>query len=187
MVSDDPDRLGAESLFAEHSRYVARLLCRLGVRADDVDDLVQDVFVIVHRRGGYSPGRARPTTWLGEIAIRVAWNHRKRRARRRRLEGGEPGQRLSTRTGAALCVEETEVAARARNAIDQLPEHRRVVFVLFELEGQSCEAIAAGLGIKIGTVYSRLHAARRAFCFSMGQAEPSAQRARVASPRGTAA
>jgi RNA polymerase sigma-70 factor (ECF subfamily) len=40
---------------------------------------------------------------------------------------------------------------------------QRAVFILFELHGESCEAIAAGLEIKLGTVYSRLHAARRAF------------------------
>jgi RNA polymerase sigma-70 factor (ECF subfamily) len=50
----------------------------------------------------------------------------------------------------------------------------RAVFILFELEGESCESIAAGLEVPIGTVYSRLHAARRAF------REHAARRARGA-------
>nr|WP_276603309.1 sigma factor-like helix-turn-helix DNA-binding protein [Nannocystis pusilla] len=52
---------------------------------------------------------------------------------------------------------------RVQQALDTLEEGKRAVFILFELEGESCEAIAAGLGIPIGTVYSRLHKARKLF------------------------
>ena len=52
---------------------------------------------------------------------------------------------------------------RVQLAIDTLSLEHRAAFILFELEGESCESIASGLQIPLGTVYSRLHAARRGF------------------------
>ena len=48
-------------------------------------------------------------------------------------------------------------------ALDKLDDDKCAVFVLFEIEGETCESIAAGLQVPIGTVYSRLHAARAQF------------------------
>jgi RNA polymerase sigma-70 factor (ECF subfamily) len=52
---------------------------------------------------------------------------------------------------------------RVQEALATLDEDKAAVFILFELEGESCEAIAAGLGVPVGTVYSRLHTARKQF------------------------
>ena len=52
---------------------------------------------------------------------------------------------------------------RNQQGLDTLTPEKRTVFILYELEGESCDAIAAGLGIPVGTVYSRLHSARRDF------------------------
>ena len=52
---------------------------------------------------------------------------------------------------------------RVQSALATLDEDKRAVFVLFELEGESCESIAKGLEIPVGTVYSRLHSARKDF------------------------
>ena len=56
-----------------------------------------------------------------------------------------------------------EALARVQQALDTLTPEKRAVFVLYELEGQSCDAVAKALGIPVGTVYSRLHSARREF------------------------
>jgi RNA polymerase sigma-70 factor (ECF subfamily) len=48
-------------------------------------------------------------------------------------------------------------------ALDTMQPQTRAIFVLFELEGESCEAIAAAFGMKLGSVYSRLHSARGMF------------------------
>jgi RNA polymerase sigma-70 factor, ECF subfamily len=63
---------------------------------------------------------------------------------------------------------------RLQTAFDGIEPGRRAVFVLFELEGESCESIAAGLELKLGTVYSRLHAARKEFRASLAQGAPQA-------------
>ena len=59
--------------------------------------------------------------------------------------------------------ETTESLSIVQRALESLEVERRGLFILFEIEGDLCDDIAAGLGIPVGTVYSRLHAARREF------------------------
>ncbi|MCB9752848.1 MAG: sigma-70 family RNA polymerase sigma factor [Myxococcales bacterium] len=162
-AADEP-RIDAAALFREHARFVANFLARLGAARADIDDLVQEVFLVAHRRGGFVPGRARATTWLAEIALRVNSAHRRRGRRRHEdpntseivtaVDGGHgPGAQAETR----------QALERVQTALEALDEPKRAVFVLFELAGESCESIAAGLGIPVGTVYSRLHKARKLF------------------------
>ncbi len=168
------ETLDAATLFRQHAQFVARFLARHGVMERDLDDLVQEVFLTAHRRGGFAPGAARPTTWLAEIAVRVASTAR--RTKRRRPE--EPNDDvIAAAVGAsnpARTAEARQSLDRVQRALDQLEDDKRSVFVLFELEGEPCDAIAAGLGIPTGTVYSRLHAARRAFrqAYEAMSAEP---------------
>lgn len=160
------DHLDADALYRAHAQFVARFLLRLGVSGEDVPDLVQEVFLVAHRRGGFTLGRAKPTTWLAEIAFRVSSDKRKKA--RRRLEDANaevvalapavpatasPGQRAEAR----------QALARVQEALDTLTPEKRAVFVLYELEGQACDAIATALDVPVGTVYSRLHSARREF------------------------
>lgn len=121
--------------------------------------------MIVHRHGGYVPGPAKPTTWLAQIALRVAATQRRRRRRRTALEQGPGGREVSDRAvaGPDRTHEDRRALERVQAAIDALDESKRIAFVLFELEGESCDAIAQALAIPLGTLYSRLHAARRQF------------------------
>lgn len=156
--------LDAEALYRAHADFVARFLLRLGANGQDVPDLLQEVFLVAHRRGGFTLGRAKPTTWLAEISFRVLSDRRKKI--RRKLEDADvdtvhlaPSQRSSP----SETAESRQALARVQQALETLTPEKRAVFVLFELEGESCDAIARGLGIPVGTVYSRLHAARRDF------------------------
>jgi RNA polymerase sigma-70 factor (ECF subfamily) len=76
-------RLDAAMLFREHAPIVARFLRGLGVRQQDCDDMVQDVFLVAHRRGGFTAEQAQPSTWLIGIALRVAFAAGRRRRRSR--------------------------------------------------------------------------------------------------------
>ncbi len=158
------DHLDAEALYRAHANFVARFLLRLGAKGDDVPDLVQEVFLVAHRRGGFTPGRAKPTTWLAEIAFRVSSDRRKKA--RRRLEDSDAEKVAVAPSETATPTERVETRqalGRVQQALDTLTVEKRAVFVLYELEGQSCDAIATALGIPVGTVYSRLHSARREF------------------------
>ena len=157
-----PGHIGAGELFRAHAPFVARFLVRMGAKQPELDDLVQDVFVVAHRRGGFAvTGQAAPTTWLAEIALRVVADSR--RTRRRRPE--HDGDKLDTLAHAASAPDSVADARTALVALDAsletLDEEHRAVFVLFEIEGQSAASIADALHVPVGTVHSRLHSARR--------------------------
>jgi RNA polymerase sigma-70 factor (ECF subfamily) len=157
--------IDSEALFRDYAGFVASFLHRLGARDADVEDLVQDVFMTAHRKGGYRPGAASPTTFLARIALEARLQTRRRNVRWQRAQS----EGLSGATvGAAPATPESLLALQRaaqgmQRALDAMDPGVRAVFVLFELEGQSCEQIAAGLELKVGTVYSRLHGARKAF------------------------
>jgi RNA polymerase sigma-70 factor (ECF subfamily) len=159
-----PAHLGARELFVAHATFVARFLARLGASPSDLDDLVQEVFLVAHRHGGFTPDRGRATTWLAHIAMRVASTAR-RGLRRRREEHDEDALTAYPSRGAdpQRSLEVTESLARVERALTSLNLEQRAVFILFEVEGESCEAIALGLNVPLGTVYSRLHKARKKF------------------------
>lgn len=144
----------------EHAQFVRSTLQRLGLRSPDLDDAFQDVFVVVHRRL-HTLDESKPLRgWLFGVCSNVARKARasKHRRRERELEveptdpqGHSPEGRLA----------QAQARARLSDLLDQLEDGRRVVFVMFEIEQSDCQAIAQTLEIPLGTVYSRLHAARR--------------------------
>jgi RNA polymerase sigma-70 factor (ECF subfamily) len=166
MVDTPPPRHhDAASLFRQHAVFVANFLHRLGVGPAELDDLVQEVFLVAHRRGGFvEDGRARPTTWLAEISIRVASVARRSRGRSREQPDQDTVLDAHSRDiDPVRSLENQQALDRVQAALDSLDPERRAIFILFELEGESCAAIAAGFGIPVGTVYSRLHKARKQF------------------------
>ncbi len=127
--------------------------------------MMQEVFVVVHRRLDSLDENVKPTTWLFGICMRVASDYRRRQRRK-------PEESLSVEAVAALRSagenpEEIALArqtrARAEAALDAMDDDKRAAFVLFEFERLSCAEIAELVGAKVGTVYSRLHAARAEF------------------------
>lgn len=160
-----PRHHDAAALFRDHAAFVANFLHRLGAGPSEIDDLVQEVFLVAHRRGGFiEDGRARPTTWLAEIAIRVASVARRRQRRsREHPDQATIADASSREIDPARAAETNEALDRVQAALDCLDAERRAIFILFELEGEPCQAIAAAFQIPIGTVYSRLHKARKQF------------------------
>jgi len=74
---------GLPEIYAQHADFVFRNLRRLGVHDSLIDDAVQDVFLVVHRRLGDFEARAQVTTWLFGIVLRVAQSYRRSAMRRR--------------------------------------------------------------------------------------------------------
>lgn len=177
-MSDDPVEqekaaersLSFRAVFEAELGYVCRVLLRFGVHRKDLDDLAQEVFLVVYRRRlDYDPGRPlRP--WLCGIAYRVASDWR-RRAVHREVLGDDALAHASegARDGPSQAVEERNLMAHqlVQRALSTLPFERRVVVVLCDLEGYSAPEAAELLGIPAGTIYSRLHEARRTFVASV--------------------
>jgi len=165
-VETEPDAhvhpIGAETLFREQARFVASFLRHMGTSESDLDDMLQDVFVLAHRKGGYLPGPAGPRTWLASLAIRVVLA--RRRSRARRPPPTEVPENLADGAQSpAELLESRRSLERVQVALQDLSVEHRAAFVLFEIEGESCESIAAMWNVPVGTVYSRLHHARKKF------------------------
>jgi RNA polymerase sigma-70 factor (ECF subfamily) len=170
-----------EVLFRSHATFVARLLARLGLPSDELDDAVQEVFLVVHRHGGYLPGPATPAGYLASIAVRVAASRRRRgRRSRERASTVAPDEMSSGASDPARSCEAREELAVVQDALDRLDPDLRTTLVLAELEGESCKDIAAMMRIPVGTVYWRLHRARKTFRTALGAGAPGAQVAAVA-------
>lgn len=156
--------LSSAVLFKQYARFVASFLLRMGVSRSDLDDVMQEVFLVAHKLGGYTPGPAKPTTYLANIALRAATTHRRKRQVRSfvrandELVGGAAGETDPERT-----AENQQRLALLQEALDQLDEDKRAIFIMAEVHGETVVSIAAGLGIPVDTAYSRLRAARKLF------------------------
>lgn len=159
--SDIPPNSGdnldpVRALFEEHGNFVWRTAARLGVAEHERDDVVQDVFLVVHRRLDDYEGRGAMTSWLYGIVRGLVRNRRRRKTRRQHLQAIVPPQGVQYSP-------DPESAQAFETFVGRLSEPRREVFVLSEVEGMSGPEIAAALGIKLNTVYSRLRVAKREF------------------------
>jgi RNA polymerase sigma-70 factor (ECF subfamily) len=154
--------LDVTEVHALHADFVWRSLHRLGVHDADLPDVMQEVFVVVHRRRRDFDPASSIRGWLFGICVRLVKNYRRKAFRRRERFFAEVPEDRFVGGGSDP---ETEVAARearrtAQRLLDKLDPEKRAVLVMFEVEAMSCDAIAEALGIPVGTVYSRLHAAR---------------------------
>lgn len=148
-------------LYRAHAPLVARFVGRMVGPSGPVDDLVQAVFVQVFRGIRRFRGDARLTTWLYGIAHRVTAKHIRADSRRRRRDdrwGEDQATRAASPEPAMLAREALAVVQRA---VLTLPEPQRAVWVMRELEGLSTAEVAEALGARLGTVRSRLFAARQ--------------------------
>jgi RNA polymerase sigma-70 factor (ECF subfamily) len=165
MSSDENVPRDVREVFALHGGFVWRTVQRMGVRDADLEDVVQEVFMVVHRQLAGFRARSRMTTWLYGISARVASTHRRRAWVRRELPTGEENEESSPSSSAG--PEEAFGLAEERRKLaevmDLMDLEKRSLFVMFELDEISCDEIATILGVPLGTVHSRLHAARRDF------------------------
>jgi RNA polymerase sigma-70 factor (ECF subfamily) len=146
-------------LFEEHGSFVCRSLRRLGVPEADLDDMLQEVFLVVHQRLADYEERDRVRAWLYSICTRTAKAQRRRLFRRRENVSAELPEGLIGATQLQT-VEDREALILGTRLLSLLPPEQREVFVLYEVEDMPMQQIAAAMGSPLQTAYSRLHKAR---------------------------
>jgi RNA polymerase sigma-70 factor (ECF subfamily) len=175
MAGDTPvERDGARSglrfddVYEAHFKFVWKAARRLGVPEASLDDVVQEVFVVVHRKL-HEQNVTSVRSWLYAIVLHAARNHRR---------GSRGGHREIAQSGTEQDVETMAVhpslppdesAARdeglrvLEKILSTLDEEKLEVFVMAEIEQLTVPQIAELLGINVNTAYARLRAARQEF------------------------
>jgi RNA polymerase sigma-70 factor (ECF subfamily) len=155
-------------LYDRYHAGLRRFVARATADAEDVDDLVQAIFLEAAKTAARYDGRPSCRPWLVGIAAHLL---RRRRQSFARLVAAFAS--LSTRRTSAM---DPRSSLHARTDLDRalakLSEAKRVTLLMAEVEGLTCEEISAALRIPIGTVWTRLHAARRELRQALGDGEP---------------
>jgi len=157
-----PVDLGA--LYTAHAPFLARTVARLVGAGPQVDDVVQEVFLIAHRKRVALAEHPEPRAWLYRTARHVVQHHRRSLARRLRL--AEAATHVEAPRGEDApdrALERQRHGDAIRAIVRALPDKQREVFVLYELEQLSGDEVAALVGVPVGTVWTRLHHARKRF------------------------
>ena len=153
------------ALYRRHFDFVFRNLRRLGVAAADLDDAVQDVFMVVLRHIDKYQAESHGKAWLFAIALRIARNRRRGVLRKGGLASFDdieivPASSEPSPFRNALSAQAAQVLHAFLASID---DDKRSVFVMTELEQMSAPEIASALQVNLNTVYARIRAARREF------------------------
>jgi RNA polymerase sigma-70 factor, ECF subfamily len=153
--------LDIDELFRELAPYVAAVGLRLLGRRDEVDDLVQDVFLDAHRAREKLRVRHEAKRWLTVVAVRRA----RRRLRVRRLRGwlqlDEHDPRADPIAPGAT-PEDAAFAAQMYAVLDRLPVEQRLAWTLRHVQGEELKTVAELVGCSLATVKRRIAAAHDA-------------------------
>ena len=158
-----PPTLVFDEVYDEHFSFVWRNVLNRGVPSSAVDDVVQEVFVVVHRKLTSFEGRSSMRTWLAGIVRRVVADHVRKRGN---APVGDEQLENESPSAARGPAEELDAKAAARvldELLARMPEAQREVFILHEIEEMTGREIAETVGANENTVHTRLRAARRIF------------------------
>jgi RNA polymerase sigma-70 factor (ECF subfamily) len=154
-----------DELYDNYVELLWRNARRLGVGDDAVDDVLQQVFLVVHRRLPEVTMTGSEKAWLFGVLLRVVREHKRslRRKSPHRFFGGPADpETLPDERGRQPdeSLARSEAAALVQRWLEALDEDKREVFILAELEQLSAREIGEATGTNPSTVYSRLRAAR---------------------------
>jgi RNA polymerase sigma-70 factor (ECF subfamily) len=152
-------------LYTTYAPLVWRTLRRLGVAQEQLEDGVQDVFLVVHRQRALFEGRSTLKTWLVGIAVRVAKGYRRTEVRyTNRID--RLAMQLTSDNNAPVTpsdgTEQREASELLHALLARLPDEQREMLVLVELEELTVREASEALGIRVRTGQRRLRAAIQA-------------------------
>ena len=173
--SEHDDRAGAEarievpafeSIYAQYIDFVRFSARYFGVAPAAMDDIVQEIFMVIHRKLGTLRQPESLRSWIYSIVRRTVTDHRRSQLTRHAtdlvLSFFVETQQETQPTPLDL-TEQSEAAALLRGLLDEIDPQKREVLVLVEAQGMTVPEISHGLEIPLDTVYTRLRAARIAF------------------------
>ncbi|GAB4298360.1 MAG: sigma-70 family RNA polymerase sigma factor [Myxococcota bacterium] len=168
------DERAFKELYERNFERIYLLIARVSGGEIEIEDAVQEVFMIAYRRLGDFERRSLFSTWLCGIAFNVARSHRNRNLFNFSRNDPNPIEDLPLQSLTPNPQEFMEARAaeqKVRRILKKMPEKKRKVLVMFELEGLSGAEIAEILKCPVATVWTRLHYAREHFAKLLKQEE----------------
>ncbi len=150
-----------ELIYERYHRRTYSLCLRMTSCQTEAEDLTQEVFIQLFRKVGSFRGDSAFSTWLHRLTVNQVLMHFRRRSvkNERTSEDGEMPEQMVSGTSNPNKMQVIDRIA-LKNAIAQLPNGYRNVFVLHDVEGFEHEEVARKMGISVGTSKSQLHKAR---------------------------
>ena len=173
-----------DQVVAAHSARVHRHAMRLTGNRADADDLTQEVFVRVFRSfdSFEDQGSGSFEGWLHRITTNLFLDQVRRRARQRTAPLTEAAEELGSAPGASDAAMAAAFEADVEVALAELAPEFRAPVLLADVDGLSYEEVAEVLGLKLGTVRSRIHRGRARLRRALAHRAPSGGRRRYAGP-----
>jgi RNA polymerase sigma-70 factor, ECF subfamily len=154
--------LSFREVYDRYFAFVWRSAANRGVRRSALDDVVQEVFIVVHRKLPEFEGRSSMRTWIASIVRWVVADYARKRGNQ--PAGDElPEQTASTGADPSDDLERKAAVQLLETLLAKMSDEQREVFVLHELEHMSGLEITEITGVNENTVWSRLRAARKIF------------------------
>jgi len=156
-------RLTFRQVYDTYFAFVWRAAANRGVPAAAMDDVVQEVFLVVHRKLPEFEGRSTLRTWLSGIVRRVVADHVKKRGNQATGQETLDDHAFESAENPAEDLERRAAAELVESLLEKMSFPHREVFVLYELEQLTTREIAELTRTNENTVQTRLKAARKAF------------------------
>lgn len=159
--TEDPSTMSWDAIVRAHGDRVYRLAYRLAGNRHDAEDITQEVFIRVFKSlNRFEPGSF--SGWLHRITTNVFLDMVRRQSRvRMRPIGEETAQVPSGEPTPEQSVQDGYLDPDLQAALDDLAPEFRAAVVLCDVEGLTYEEVGEALGVKVGTVRSRIHRGRR--------------------------
>lgn len=155
-------------LYRAHTEPIRRHLQRFGARDHDLDDLVQEVFLVLHAKRELLASVKPLEPWLREVCRRVAASDRRRAHRRREVAYGEQLETLEQASGLDAAFEQEERELRLHHALAELDDYSRDLVALHELGDLPLADMAELVEADRKTVRKRLGTALRRLSLLLG-------------------
>jgi RNA polymerase sigma-70 factor (ECF subfamily) len=159
--------------------FVWKCARAFGCKSDEIDDAVQDVFLVIQRRHADLKEERLARAWIYSITRRVVSSQRRRRRGHDSLAAPDVDSLRSTEQSPLAAAEHNVEVRVLSTLLDGLDERKREVFVLSEILEMSGREIAETIGVPMNTVYSRLRAAREEFDAAVKRQRKSLERRRA--------
>jgi RNA polymerase sigma-70 factor (ECF subfamily) len=150
--------LSLEAAFRAYVKYVGAIALKILGRDEEVDDVVQDVFIVAHKGLRTLRDGDAVKQWLGTVTVRVAGRRLRVRRFRAFLGMDERGYEDVAAPGAS--PEQRAVLASVYRVLDRLPVNDRVAWTLRHVEGMDLDAVAQACECSLATAKRRIAAAR---------------------------